>query len=162
MSSRLDWDEYFLNISKAVSLRSTCIRRNVGCVITSKRNHILATGYNGVAPNQLHCNHESVIQHVSLEVEHVHHNACEGANSKSGENLDKCEAIHAEQNALLQCSNVWDTHTIYITTSPCMHCLKMIMRTTIKRIVFDEIYAKDYDKIRSMWLRIEGNQWINL
>lgn len=162
MKTRPNWDEYFLNIAYAVSLRSTCIRRGVGCVIVDDKHSILATGYNGVAPGRLHCNHQSTMAHVSLEVENINPYACEGANSKSGEDLDKCEAIHAEQNALLQCSNVWAAKTLYTTTSPCVHCLKMILRTGINKIVFSDKYYKNYDNIRNMWLSTNGNKWKEL
>ena len=43
---RASWDEYFLNIAREVSTRSTCDRKFVGAVIVRDKS-ILATGYNG-------------------------------------------------------------------------------------------------------------------
>jgi deoxycytidylate deaminase len=40
------WEEYFLNIAKAVSTRSKDAQTKHGCVITDKRHHILGTGFN--------------------------------------------------------------------------------------------------------------------
>ena len=44
--NRASWDEYFIEIAKAVATRATCDRKHVGCVLVRDRN-ILATGYNG-------------------------------------------------------------------------------------------------------------------
>ena len=49
-------------------------------------------------------------------------------------------ATHAEQNALLQCHDVMDIDTIYITCSPCMTCAKLIANTSCKKIVYSEEY----------------------
>ena len=40
-------DFYFLRMAYLVSERGTCARRKVGCVFVNKRNHVIATGYNG-------------------------------------------------------------------------------------------------------------------
>jgi len=137
---RPTFDEYFIEIAKIISKRSTCLRRQVGCVLVDSNNHILSTGYNGVAANLPHCNFRSPIQHVSLDVEWVHPYACEGSTSKSGEDLELCEAIHSEQNALLQCHDVTSIYTAYCTTYPCIHCMKLLSNTSVKRIVYEEKY----------------------
>ncbi len=51
---RPDWDEYFLDIAKLVSRRSTCLRRQVGALIVKNRR-ILTTGYNGTPTGITHC-----------------------------------------------------------------------------------------------------------
>lgn len=71
----------------------------------------------------------------------VYANACPGADAPSGERLDKCEAIHAEQNALLQCRDPWMIDTCYVTTFPCVTCLKLLLNTSCSRIVYVENYA---------------------
>ena len=128
-------DFYFLRMALLVSERGTCVRRKVGCILVNKKNHVLATGYNGNPSGFMHC----------LD------NPCKGANSKSGKDLDKCEAIHAEQNALLQCKDVYDIDTIYCTVSPCIHCVKLLLNTSAKRIVFGEKYIqKDAERLWGM------------
>lgn len=122
--SRSTIDEYFLNMAKLVSSRSTCLRRNVGCILVDCNNYVLATGYNGVARGEPHC------------LDH----ACPGAALPSGVGLDVCEAIHAEQNAILQCKNVKDVMAAYITVSPCPSCAKLLMNTSCQKIVFIEEY----------------------
>ena len=51
---RKSWDEYFLGITKEVSTRSSCLRRQIGAIaVNSKR--IMATGFNGAAPGIRDC-----------------------------------------------------------------------------------------------------------
>src|SRR5258708_2603107 len=42
----MKWDDYFMNIARAVSMRSKDHSRKVGCVIVGPDNEIRATGYN--------------------------------------------------------------------------------------------------------------------
>ena len=123
--SRIDADDYFLQMASLVAERATCRRRKVGCVLVDSEKHIVATGYNGVPTQFPHC----------LD------NPCEGANSASGEELDKCLAVHAEQNALLQLRSN-DTLTAYLTITPCITCAKMIANSRIKRIVSKVMYVQ--------------------
>lgn len=123
-SSRLVKDEYFLRMAELVAQRGTCARRAVGCVLIDRYNHVLATGYNGVATGRPHC---------------IDHH-CPGASQPSGEGLHLCEAIHAEQNALIQCKDTMNIATVYCTASPCITCVRMLMNTGCKRIVFREQY----------------------
>lgn len=123
-SSRLSKKEYFLEMLKLVAARSTCIRRAVGAIITDKEGHVLSTGYNGVPRNFDHC-----IGHP-----------CSGSTDVRGD-TSKCKAVHAEQNALLQCSNIERANTIYCSCSPCFICAKMIANTEIRVVICVEPYA---------------------
>ena len=126
-------DFYFLKMAKLVSERGTCARRKVGCVFVNKRNHVIATGYNGNPAGFTHCIDDP----------------CEGADSKSGTDLDKCKAIHAEQNALLQCKNVYDIDRVYTTLEPCIHCVKLLLNTTANQIIYGEKYV--HQLARKLW-----------
>lgn len=117
-------DQTMLNVARVIAERSTCVRRKVGAVITDLDDRIIATGYNGVATGAVHCTKTP----------------CAGANLPSGQGLNLCEAIHAEQNALVAC-DVRFAHTLYCTTEPCVACTKLILATrSIKRVVFSEAY----------------------
>ena len=124
MTSRLDKDTYFLEIAKTVAQRSTCPRRQVGCILVDSKNHIVATGYNGVPTGFVHC----------IDT------PCPGAQYPSGEGLDHCEAIHAEVNAFLQLRSD-DELTAYMTVLPCFTCGKMFANSRVKRIVALEEYV---------------------
>lgn len=87
-------------------------------------NYIISTGYNGVPKKVPHC------------TDH----ACEGADSKSGTNLDSCLALHAETNAIAHCNNINDLHAAYITCSPCMSCAKLISATNCRTVYYGVQY----------------------
>jgi len=78
---------------------------------------------------------------------------------KSGEGLDKCEAIHAEINALLSCKNTMQIMTVYCTVSPCVTCVNALMATSAGRLVFSEEYASEHATIaKERWIA-QGRQW---
>ena len=166
-------DQWAIELAQVTAKRATCCRRRVGCVLVNARGHVLATGYNGVAAGQPHCNEETGFNFIyangidptkqltgqATGREPVYGNACEAAFVASGTQLDGCEAIHAEQNALLQCRDVYSIHTCYVTTSPCMTCVKLLLNTTCERIVFVEAYP--HTAAQDLWVRA-GRAWEKL
>lgn len=128
---RPSWDEYFMEITRVVASRSTCLRRQVGAIIV-KDKHILASGYNGAPSGLSHC----------LE------NGCmrEKIGVPSGERHELCRGLHAEQNAIIQ-SAVHGVSvaggTLYSTTQPCVLCSKMLINAGIKTIVFEGPYPDE-------------------
>jgi len=159
-------DQIWLNICKELAKQTTCVRKGVGCVLLDANGHVLSTGYNGVASGLPHCNEErkdGVWYGIEspeklkskLHCEYPH--ACEGAKYDSGEGLGKCQAIHAEQNALLQCPDIMKIHTCYTTSSPCNEqCIKLLLNTSCQRIVFLEEYSKSG---KEAWLAA-GREWV--
>ena len=135
----IDW--YFLRMSLLVAERGTCIRRKAGCVLVNEKKHIVGTGYNGNPAGQIHCIDQP----------------CKGALSKTGTDLELCEAIHAEQNALLQCKNVYEIKKVYCTVSPCIHCVKLILNTSAKHIYFCEEYI--HQEAKKLWMKTQGLSW---
>lgn len=116
-------DLYFASMLNLVAGRSTCVRRAVGAIITDGAGHVLATGYNGVPSGVEHCTDVP----------------CGGQNDKSGD-FSRCWAVHAEQNALLQCDRLDLARTIYVSCTPCFACAKLIANTSIRRVVVTELY----------------------
>ena len=158
-------DQWFLDIARLVAQRSTCIRRSVGCVLVNSLGHIIATGYNGVAAGLPHCNEEALLGddlRNPFELIASYSNRCRGAESAPGTNLDACEAIHAEQNALLQCHDVQGIDTCYTTTSPCISCVKRLMNTSCQRIVFTDGYPQP--GARLLWQKKfpQPDRWVQL
>lgn len=149
---RPDRDEWAMDLALLTARRSTCMRRQVGCILLNDRGHVLATGYNGVAAGQPHCNHHDQFHETGFP------NACSGAHAPSGTNLDACQAIHAEQNALLQCRDVYTIHTAYTTTSPCITCAKLLLNTSCQRIVFFEAYVNQ--EAKKLW-EDAGREWVH-
>jgi len=149
-------DEWAMAIALTTSKRGTCLRRQVGCVLLDKDGFILSTGYNGRAAGQMHCN--EVDEETTSPI--IHPWACKGACSPSGTNLDACEAIHAEQNALLRCADVRQIRQCFVTASPCMTCTKLLLNTGCREIIFAEPYAHD-EFARELWTR-DGRVWKQL
>ena len=117
---RIGWDEYFMAQSHLLSLRSTCSRLSVGATIV-KDKRIVSGGYNGSIKGDEHC------IDVGCKVVEGH---C-------------VRTIHAEINAILQCSKFGvgtEGATIYVTHFPCLNCTKSIIQAGIKEIC----YANDY------------------
>lgn len=120
-------EEYFMEMAALVAKRGTCCRRKVGCVLTDKNKFVLATGYNGRPAGFTHCSEGE---------------PCSAAACPSGINLEGCEAIHAEQNALLQCKDTQAIDKAYVTLFPCVTCTKLLLNTSCKTIVYAEEYVQ--------------------
>ena len=129
MSERPSWHQYFLTITHQVAERSTCTRAKVGAVIVRDKN-ILATGYNGSPAGLPHCTELGCLIYTSR--------------TPTGEIEENCfRTIHAEINAIAQAAkngaSIRDAD-IYITHTPCIHCLKVLINTGIRRIFYEHDY----------------------
>ncbi len=128
MIDRPTWDQYFLNIAKAIASRSSCLRNQVGALIVKDKD-IISSGYNGAPQYQKNC----------LEIGYCYRNK---NNIASGTQLEKCRAVgsHAESNAIsLAARNGHSTSgaTIYIVGHNfiCNQCKALIANANIKRVV---------------------------
>ena len=133
---RININDYYMNIAVQVSLRSTCSRRRVGAVIV-KNNNILSTGYNGSPSGLPNC-----IEFNGRCYRSKH-------NIPSGEALDKCYAVHAEQNAIMNAlknGNDLQGASIYVTTFPCSTCSKLIIQSGIKELYYIDTYNDLFTK----------------
>jgi dCMP deaminase len=155
--TRISRDEWGLRLAEVVALRATCLRRSVGCVLMDRDGYILSTGFNGRAAGLPHCNEGFISFDAAVKVsidEYYTPYTCPGAASPSGTDLDSCEALHAEQNSLLRCRDVREIYTCFVTVSPCITCVKLLLNTSTERIVFRAPYAHD-EAARKLW----GRDW---
>ena len=132
---RPGWDEYFINIAKAVAARATCLRRKYGAVIT-KDNTIVSSGYNGAPAGMKDCLEVGKCTRKELQIPH-------------GERYELCHSVHAEANAIIRASvDELRGATIYISGSdvghseclsePCMMCKRMILNAKISKVVYSD------------------------
>ncbi|MCL2010181.1 MAG: cytidine/deoxycytidylate deaminase family protein [Synergistaceae bacterium] len=122
--TRPDWDTYFIAIAMMAATRSTCLRRQVGAVITRDRQ-IVSTGYNGAPPGTAHCLETGCLR--------------EALGVPSGERQEMCRGSHAESNAIAQAARMGITTygaTVYCTHEPCSLCTKIILNAGIARVVY--------------------------
>ncbi|MDE7315861.1 MAG: cytidine/deoxycytidylate deaminase family protein [Mucispirillum sp.] len=152
---RPSWDDYFMEMTKLTSTRSSCLRRHVGAVLV-KDTRAIATGYNGAPAGVTHCEVTGCLR--------------QKLNVPSGERHELCRGLHAEQNAIIQAALYGvstEGATLYCTTKPCSICTKMIINAKITKIVYEEYYEdsladellKDTD-IRILQYKKENNDRI--
>ena len=111
-------DIRYLKMARIWAENSYCVRRQVGALIV-KDKMIISDGYNGTPSG--------------------FENICE--DEVTGKT--KPYVLHAEANAITKVAksaNNCDGGTLYVTTSPCMECSKLIIQAGIKRVVFSEKY----------------------
>ena len=118
-----------MTITRQVAERSTCTRAKVGAVIVRDRS-ILATGYNGSPAGMPHCTEAGCLIYESK--------------TPTGDIEQNCfRTIHAEINAIAQAAkngaSIKDA-SIYITHTPCIHCLKVLVNTGIRCIFYEKPY----------------------
>lgn len=129
---RISKDQYYLNIADAVSERSSCLRRKYGAVIV-KDDQIVGTGYNGSSRGEPNCCDVGSCPRESLGV-------------PKGERYELCEAIHAEDNAVLSAGRERTLGaTIYIvgrnsdgslaSPKPCKMCRRKLINAGVTRVV---------------------------
>ncbi|HDK42714.1 MAG TPA: hypothetical protein ENG87_05000 [Candidatus Pacearchaeota archaeon] len=128
---RPSWDEYFMEVAKAIARRATCDRGRMGCVI-SRDKQLLVTGYVGSPIGLPHCDEGG---HVLKEV----------LNEDGNISKHCVRTIHGEQNALCQAAKLGVSvkgGTLYTTLTPCNICAKMLINSGIKRIVCEKRYHR--------------------
>ena len=129
--NRPSWDEYFMDITRRVATRSTCLRRAVGAILVHDKR-IIASGYNGGPSGLAHC----------LDIGCLR----EKLGIPSGQQHELCRGIHAEQNAIIQAARYGvsiEGSVLYCTTQPCTQCTKMLINAGITEIVYAEGYPDD-------------------
>ncbi len=110
-------DQRYLKMANIWAQNSYCKRRQVGALLV-KDQMIISDGYNGTPSG--------------------FENICEDEN-----NLTKPYVLHAEANAITKVAksnNSSEGATLYVTSSPCMECSKLIIQAGIIRVVFTDNY----------------------
>lgn len=137
-TTRPSWDDYFMRVAFLVCERSTCLRRRVGAVLVKDRQ-ILATGYNGAPKNIPHCEITGCLR--------------EELGIPSGQRHEICRGLHAEQNVILQAASFGVStkeSILYITSTPCSICAKMIINAGIEEVIIENEYP---DKLAIEFLK---------
>ena len=126
---RPDKDEYYFGICRAVSRRSTCLRRQYGAVIVNN-DEIISTGYNGSPRGETNCCDTGICYRTG----HEHNDG----------NYGDCRSVHAEQNAIISASrSEMIGSTLYlvgfengkeIAAEPCPICKRMIKNAGISYV----------------------------
>ena len=133
---RPPWDEYFMEVCRAIAKRATCDRGRSGCVI-ARDNQLLVTGYVGAPRGLPHCDD---VGHQFKKVQH-----------EDGSVSQHCvRTVHAEQNAICQAAKRGisiDGATLYCKMTPCRTCAMLIINCGIKRVIAEKRYHDSADSI---------------
>ena len=118
-----NWDEYFMGMALFISSRSIDPSAKHGAVIVDKKNKILIVGYNG--PPQGSTDSKVILKrpHKYLFME------------------------HAEKNAIINKQLPLEDSTLYVTGPPCVQCMRSIIQSGIKRIVYGPFKSRDIKQI---------------
>jgi dCMP deaminase len=111
------FDRSYLKMAAIWAENSYCQRRKVGAIIV-KDKMIISDGYNGTP--------------AGFE------NICEDEHG-----ITKPYVLHAEANAITKVAksnNSSEGATLYITSSPCVECAKLIIQAGIRRVVYSTEY----------------------
>jgi len=129
--TRPSWDEYFMEVARAIAKRATCDRGRSGCVI-ARDKRLLVTGYVGSPSGLPHCDD---VGHLMKKVIH-----------EDGSVSQHCmRTVHAEQNAICQAAKLGvsiDKATLYCKMTPCRVCAMLIINCGIKRVVCEKKYHR--------------------
>lgn len=115
--TRPSFESIYMNLAHTLAERSTCVRLNVGTVITSTDyRKVLAIGYNGNAAGLPNC--------------------CDRAEPGN------CGCLHSEENAVINCDSprFIEKH-VFVTHLPCVGCAKRLINLGGVKKVF---YRTDY------------------
>src|SRR5258708_32158366 len=107
--------EVELRMAEGLAKRSTCVRLQVGTVVTDQRlENVLAIGYNGNArglPNK-----------------------CDSAVPGN------CGCIHSEMNALVKAPGSVRDKVVFVSASPCVMCAKLIINSGATHVFYRKAY----------------------
>ncbi|MDD3126073.1 MAG: dCMP deaminase family protein [Candidatus Izemoplasmatales bacterium] len=135
----LSWDDYFMGVAYLSSMRSKDDSSQVGACIVNIKNRIIGIGYNGLP---IGCSDDDFPwerEGAFLETKYPY-------------------VVHAEPNAILNCTVPLDGSRIYVTLFPCNECAKLIIQSGIREIIYlcDKYNGTDADIASKRMLTAAG------
>ena len=156
-AERVSKEDTYLNCAEVFAYRSTCLKRKYGAVIV-KNDAVISTGYNGSPRGTENCCDRGECPRIPLGLH-------------QGEGYGMCRAVHAEANALLNCSREQTVGAdLYLTgvnpadgsthqAKPCPLCARMIIQAGIRKVYLRQSSnADDYTVIPAAeleWFKTE-------
>ncbi len=132
--SRVDKENYYLNIAETVLERSTCLRRKYGAIIV-KDDEVISTGYNGAPRGRRNCIDLGRCTREELRI-------------PSGQRYELCRSVHAEANAIISAArSEMLGATLYLAgrngqtgellhdTTCCSMCRRLVINAGIAKVV---------------------------
>ena len=144
-NERVSKADTYLNCAEVFAYRSTCLKRKYGAVIV-KNDAVISTRYNGSPRAMENCCDIGKCPRIDK-------------NMHQGEGYSICKAVHAEANALLNCSREQTVGAdLYLTgvnpddgsvhiAKPCPLCARMIIQAGIRNVFLRQSNKSDDYKI---------------
>ena len=135
----------------AMSKRSRCVNRQVGCVIVTQQKRPMAVGYNG-PPAKFDT---APVLHFGVPATKTKSPTCDGWCERGGSNdrgatYSNCVSVHAEANALLFADRRdYEGGTIYVTNPCCWDCAKLVANSGGSRVVVQVSEADSHADIET-------------
>ena len=112
---RIPLFEVYMRMAEELAKRSTCVRLQVGTVVTdSLLQNVVALGYNGNAKGLP--------------------NRCDSTVPGS------CGCLHSEVNALVKAPGAMRDKVVFVTNSPCVMCAKLMINSGVTHVFFRRAY----------------------
>ena len=132
--TRVDKNNYYLDIAQTVAERGTCLRRNFGAIIV-RNDEIISTGYTGAPRGRLNCSDSGVCTRERLNI-------------PKGQRYELCRSVHAEANCIISAPrSLMIGATLYLVcldaksgglygdVEPCLMCKRLIINAGIEQVV---------------------------
>ncbi|MBI4499883.1 MAG: CMP deaminase [Gemmatimonadetes bacterium] len=114
-TERIPLYEVYMRMAEELGKRSTCVRLQVGTVVTDALlQNVLAIGYNGNArglPNRC----DTTVP-------------------------GQCGCIHSEVNALVKAPGAVRDKVVFVTNSPCVMCAKLMINSGVTHVFYRRAY----------------------
>lgn len=150
--SRIDKNNYYLDICETILERGTCLRRNFAAIIV-KNDEIMSTGYTGAPRGRANCCNLGYCRREELNV-------------PRGTRYELCRSVHAEQNAIISARRQdMIGSTMYLVgkeertgefvknASPCSLCKRFIINSGIDKVVVRDTKEEFREILVEEWIK---------
>lgn len=137
--TRPGWDEVWMQTALVIAKRSRCTRAQVGCVLVTADNRVVACSYNGPSPTYYPA--EAMLDRLRSTGIAGKTTMCDqwcprGAGLSQEDGHTDCPAVHAESNAISRAdSSMLVGGTAFVTGAVCVSCAKLLAATRVARVV---------------------------
>lgn len=132
MKPKISMEDIWMRTAIYLSERSQCSRAKVGCIITTKDlRHVVGNGYNG---------HAAGSDYI-----------CEP---------DKCDCLHAENNAVIDAGSQYKDKVFFVTMFPCFSCAIQIINSGCSKLYYNQSYregSKHWKRFDEVVLLLESS-----
>jgi len=146
---RPSWHEWCMSHAFKAAERSSCLKMQTGAVLVKNDKYIVATGYNGVVEDALHCcDHWKQVYEESFSstYETIDHYVQSQDFRTAHHDWSTEHELHGEQNCIFtaaKSSIPTEGCTMYTVYSPCVNCAKAIKMAGITKVYYRILYVRD-------------------